>query len=319
MFKKLLLLAGIGLGIHPLQASDSATEGLLDSSLIASLPPEELAYYHFLDSVNNALEYRTGEIIIGDGLATVDVPTGYRYLNGEQSDFILTEIWGNPPADNTLGMLFANDDTPFNDSAYAILISYSEEGFVEDEDAADLDYDELLETMQEDSKQWNIEREKMGYEPIEFIGWASTPYYDSEAKKLHWAKELKFGDDSLHTLNYDIRILGRKGYLELSFIGGMFILPEVQNNMENIIASVNFNSGNRYSDFNPEIDEVAAYGIGGLIAGKVLAKAGFFALLLKFWKIIAVGAIAAFAAVKRFLGFKKKEESPGEPSETSAN
>ena len=42
-----------------------------------------------------------------------------------------------------------------------------------------------------------------------------------------------------------------------------------------------------YSEFNPDIDTVAAYGIGGLIAGKVLAKAGVLAaglvLLKKFW------------------------------------
>ncbi len=46
--------------------------------------------------------------------------------------------------------------------------------------------------------------------------------------------------------------------------------------------------------------------IKGLIAGKVLAKVGFFALLLKFSKFIIIGLIAAAGAAWKFL-FKKKE------------
>jgi uncharacterized membrane-anchored protein len=45
----------------------------------------------------------------------------------------------------------------------------------------------------------------------------------------------------------------------------------------------------------PGADKVAAYGIGGLIAGKVLSKAGLFALALAFLKkgwILVVLALA---------------------------
>ncbi len=49
--------------------------------------------------------------------------------------------------------------------------------------------------------------------------------------------------------------------------------------------------------------------IGGLVAGSILAKSGFFAklgvLLLKFWKIIAVGAVAIAAGIKKIFGSKK--------------
>ncbi|WP_428548305.1 DUF2167 domain-containing protein [Profundibacter sp.] len=38
------------------------------------------------------------------------------------------------------------------------------------------------------------------------------------------------------------------------------------------------------SDFKPSIDKVAAVGIGGLIAGKVLAKTGLIAVALIFLK-----------------------------------
>jgi len=254
-----------------------------------------------LDSINNSFTYQYGEIDLNDGLATLHVPEGFKFLDGEQSEYVLTELWGNPPGDNPLGLLFPEDMTPFHDEfTYCVEITYSEDGYIEDDDAQDLDYSDLLEEMQEDILAQNPERVAQGYEAMELVGWASPPFYDSENKKLHWAKELNFDGYEVNTLNYDIRVLGRKGYLNLTAIGDIYILDAFNDDRDNILASVEFNDGYRYADFNPDIDEVAAYGIGGLIAGKILAKAGFFALILKFWKFIAIGAVAVFS------GFRKK-------------
>ena len=56
----------------------------------------------------------------------------------------------------------------------------------------------------------NIERKKLGYSTLNLVGWASKPYYDGKNKVLHWAKELKVEGDEGNTLNYDVRVLGRK-------------------------------------------------------------------------------------------------------------
>ena len=153
--------------------------------------------------------------------------------------------------------------------------------------------------MQEDSKSENEQRLRLGYPQVAIVGWASEPFYDSNTKKLHWAKELKFDSSEINTLNYNVRVLGRRGYMNLNVIGDMDVLQDVQNNINPILESVEFMPGNQYSDFDPDLDEVAAYGIGGLIAGKVLAKAGFFVLLLKFWKFIAIGVVGLYAAFKK--------------------
>ncbi|MDP5170293.1 MAG: DUF2167 domain-containing protein, partial [Bacteroidia bacterium] len=261
----------------------------------------------YMDSVESTLVYEHGEITLGDGIAVLQVPQGYKYLGPEGSKTVLTDLWGNPPSE-TLGMLFPEDISPVSDDfTYAIEISYTEEGFIDDEDAEDIDYDELLESMQEESVEINQQREAMGYESIEFVGWASAPYYDQENKKLHWAKELRFGDSEGNTLNYNIRVLGRKGFLTMNAIGDIDVLPQVNQHLNEVLASVEFTPGNMYSDFDPDLDEVAAYGIGGLIAGKVLAKAGFFVVLLKFWKIIAVAIAGAFAVFKKKI-FGSKDE-----------
>jgi uncharacterized membrane-anchored protein len=106
---------------------------------------------------------------------------------------------------------------------------------------------------------------------------------------LHWAKELRFGEDSLNTLNYNLRILGRKGVFVVNAIATMSDLPEVKSNIDNVLGSIEYKEGQKYADFDPELDEVAAWTIGGLVAGKLLAKAGFFVLFLKFWAFAGAG------------------------------
>lgn len=270
---------------------------------------QEEAYFKAVDSINKTFKYEYGKVSLENGLAEIEIPQGYKFLNSEQSKYVLSELWGNPPSE-VLGMLFPEKISPIDDNfTYAVEITYSNDGYIDDEDAKDLDYEDLLEEMQDDTNSANPERKKLGYPEIELLGWASEPFYDDKEKKLHWAKELKFEGDDVNTLNYNIRVLGRKGYLNLNAIGTIDVLPLFKNDVNKIINSVHFTEGNRYSDFNPDIDKVAAYGIGGLIAGKLLAKAGFFALLLKFWKFIAIGAVGLFSVFKKkIFGSKENNE-----------
>ena len=269
----------------------------------------QIAYLKRLDSINQSFNYDYGKISLENGLAEIDIPENYKFLNAEQSKYVLTDLWGNPPSE-VLGLLFPKNINPIDDNfTYAVEVTYSSDGYIDDEDAKDLDYDNLLEEMQDDTSAANPERKELGYPEMELIGWASKPFYDADEKKLHWAKELSFEGEEINTLNYNIRVLGRKGYLNLNAIGTIDILPEFKKDVDEILNSVHFTDGNKYADFNPEIDEVAAYGIGGLIAGKLLAKAGFFALLLKFWKFIAIGAVGLFSVFKkRIFGSKESEE-----------
>lgn len=262
-----------------------------------------------LKKVNN-LKYQTDTVTIGDKLATIKVPKGFKFLDAKQSQFVLHEVWGNPLNEGILGMLFKADQSPISENfTYALTYSFSEDGYVSDSDANEINYDDLLKSMKEDISEGNDARKQEGYPTMELVGWANKPFYDSSSKKLHWAKELQFEGDTVNTLNYNIRILGRKGILELNAISDIEKLKLVQNDIPAILASTEFNDGEKYSDYSPGVDKMAAYGIGGLIAGKVLAKAGFFALLVKFWKIIALGALAAFGFIKKLLTKKADNSS----------
>jgi len=263
-----------------------------------------------IDSIEQTFTYERGSITLKNGIGTITVPKGFKYLNAEQAERVLVDLWGNPKTENiTLGLLLPENQGVLSQKGYVFNIQYDEIGYVEDKDADDIDYDELLTQIKEDTKEENIERKKEGYEPITIVGWASTPFYDKEKKILHWAKEIKFGSEAQNTLNYNIRILGRKGVLVLNAIAGTSELPLVQKDINKVIDIVSFNKGYTYAEFDSSIDNVAAWTIGGLVAGKVLTKVGFFAILAKFGKIIVITLIGLFGAFKNKIMnlFSKKE------------
>jgi uncharacterized membrane-anchored protein len=258
------------------------------------------------DQIEQSFDYKTGVIDLKDGNAKITVPKGFRFLDKDQSIYILTELWGNP-ADSTIsGMLIPENRSVLDANGWAFTISFDPMGYVKDDDADDINYDDLLKEQQKEFEDENPQRVKDGYSTIKFIGWASTPFYDKDKKVLHWAKELKFGDDSLSTLNYNLRVLGRKGVFMLNAVASLSEMDEVKASIGKVISSVEFNDGDKYANFNPDVDNVAAWTIGGLVAGKILAKVGFFALIVKFWKLIALGVAGAGAAIFKF--FKKKKE-----------
>lgn len=282
---------------------------ILATRLLFAGDKDSLDLAKYFDSVRSALKYETGTINLPNKVAKLSVPAGFKFLNAAQSKYVITELWGNPPREDVDGMIFPVNADPFSDSSYAFIVSYDAMGYVKDEDADEMDYDKLLKQMQEEEPEENKERVKKGYSTIHMVGWAQKPYYDKENKVLHWAKELKFGDDGgVHTLNYDVRILGRKGILSLNAVGTMAELPLVKKDIDQVLHMATFTEGNAYKDFDSNIDEVAAWTIGGLVAGKLLAKAGILVLLAKFWKLIAVGVVAAGGFIMKLIKRKKNEE-----------
>lgn len=257
---------------------------------------------HVLES----LKFESGTITLGDNLANLALTPDFQYLSPAETKRFLVEVWHNPPqaAEGTLGAIVPSKVDLTTGEGWAIIITYDDSGHVSDDDAAGIDYDQLLKDMQQATRDGNEERKKQGYESIELVGWAKPPYYDSQTKKLYWAKRLRFGSDSEETLNYMIRALGRSGVLELTVVASMQQLTTVDGRINEVLGMVSFKPGSTYAEFSPGVDKVAEYGIAGLIAGGLLAKAGFFKLLIAgaaaLWKPIAVGAVVIFGAVGKF-------------------
>ena len=140
---------------------------------------------------------------------------------------------------------------------WVVVISYSDDGYVSDAEASKIDYDQMMKDMQQSALDANAERSKQGYPQIRIVGWATPPHYDQGTNKLYWAKELDFAGAREHMLNYDIRVLGRGGYLSLNAVAGMSQLDMIQRQMPEVLAMTEFDAGQRYGDFDATTDKVA--------------------------------------------------------------
>ena len=271
-----------------------------------------------IEQVVQSLKYQHGEIKIQNGLATLNVPASFKYLDAKGAKTVLVDLWGNPAAqvDDVIGLLMPADKGPLDTDSWAVTVSYNNDGFVRDDDASKINYNDLLKQMQTDVREGNKERTEKGYPAVELVGWAAPPRYDPVTHKLYWAKEIKFDGQSEDTLNYDIRILGRRGVLDMDAVAGMHQLAEIERRTPEILNMIDFDQGNRYVDFDPKIDKVAKYGIAALVAGGLAGaavKLGLFKLIWVFIlaakKFIIIG-LAAIAAWFRKIFKGRKENAP---------
>ncbi len=249
-----------------------------------------------------SLHFTGGDIAVPEAKAHFRLGGQFRYLAKSDARRVLEELWGNPPDDSVLGMIVPAGASLASDKSWAVVVTYSDEGYVSDEDAAKIDYNALLKQLQDEATAANDERKRQGYETVQLVGWAVPPRYDSTSKKMYWAKELAFEGGPEHTLNYDVRVLGRHGFLSLNAVAGVSQLGQVREGMAQLLPMAEFDSGARYADYNSSTDKAAGYGLAALIGGGIAAKTGLLAkigaLLLagkKFVVLLFAGLIGLLA------------------------
>jgi uncharacterized membrane-anchored protein len=263
-----------------------------------------------LRGLTDRLKYQTGQITLRDGVATINLADGFKYLDPASTETLLTGIWGNPPSGaRSLGMVVPPNFDPLAENSWCVVLDFQEDGYVKDHDAATINYDKLLKQMQAATREASAQRMKDGYAPIELVGWAAAPHYDKETHKFYWAKEIKFGaGDRENTLNYNLRVLGRRGVLVLNAVARMSQLAEIEKATPEIMGMVDFSEGHRYADYKPGTDRLATYGLAALVAGGIAAKAGLFkgllVAILALKKFIIIGVFAVVAFVKKLFGMK---------------
>lgn len=259
------------------------------------------------DSLVKAITYETGVVQLHGGIARLSIPQGFKFLNAQQSHRVYTQLWGYPPQPDMIGMVFPGNGGPYTDSSYAFVITYRAMGHVRDEDADQLNFDDVLKHMQQQEEIDNAKRRAMGFPDVHVLGWAQKPFYDKNKKVLHWAKEMQLGDKTGHTLNYGVCILGRKGILSMNAIGAMHQLDAVQENIASVLQMAAFNKGNRHNDFDPQIDEVANWTLSGLVTGKAPHHANMFTA--RFSNLFILVLVLAGVCTAKIIHFKQSNQS----------
>lgn len=221
---------------------------------------DSLSKYDKLDSsdiIMASFSYKVGEQELGQG-ATLQVPEGLRLLDAAQSRLLVESLWGNPENPNTLGVLLPGRAGPMDKDFRGFVISFEPSGYLDEQEAGNINYSKLLHEMKEELKKENVLRSRKGAGVITSMDWAFPPYFDKKNHILHWARILHFEGGS-PVLNYEVQLLGRRGSLCFTAIGKAADIQKIKQQLEQIASSAHFTNGNGYADFNPQTDPAARW------------------------------------------------------------
>lgn len=205
----------------------------------------------------------------------------------------LLERMGNPTNGDEVGLVIPRAEG----QNWFIVYEWRKVGFVKDDDKDRIDAEALLKTITDATERSNEERKKMGATGLHVKGWAEPPRYDERSHNLTWAT-LARSDDGHEVVNYNVRVLGREGFMSVTLVDDAKSWAAAKPAVEEALAAFSYKQGKTYAEWVPG-DKVAQYGLTALVAagaGAAAAKLGFFAVLGKFFakagKLVLVGLAA---------------------------
>lgn len=232
-------------------------------------------------------------------VASIEVPTGFRFLDGKTTRALMKAA-GEPTSGNELGLL-----SPTNEH-WSVIFEFSDIGYIKDAEKEKLDADKLLKAIKEGTEAANEERKRAGNSPLIIEGWEQPPHYDEKTQNLEWS--IRATSDGEPILNYNTRILGRKGVMEAVLIIEPDKLQATLPKFKELLADHKFQTGESYAEYR-QGDKLAKYGLAALITGGAAvgaAKLGLFASLAVFfkkaWKLVVVAVVAVAGVFKKFFG-----------------
>lgn len=242
--------------------------------------------------------YPVGPMIgkIGD-LASIKVPAGWRFIeHARMADFY--EQTGNLYDARTLAAMSSPN------GKLTIYFDWDNIGYVKDDDRSEISKaDEILKSFKDGDAPANAERKRLGFPALHTVGWQTKPFYDESIKALSWCLLLR-GEDGDEVVNYNMKVLGRRGVLTWVLACNPKNVDAGVVEMKKLLGGFEFTNGQRYSDFVSG-DKIAGYGLMGLLGAGGLAlaaKSGLLSQIGKFFKFIViavVGVVAVFWKVIR--------------------
>jgi uncharacterized membrane-anchored protein len=230
------------------------------------------------------------------GIGEIKVPEGYVFADTEDTKKLM-EMMQNPISGQEIGLLAPKSLDWF------VLFEFSSIGYVKDDEKDELDATAILESITEGNEQSNKVRGKKGWAELSILGWEQAPHYDATTHNLEWAIRVQNEKNNNLIINYQTRVLGRRGVMKVNLVTDPASLPETLPTFKGLLTDYAFQPGQSYAEFRAG-DKIAKYGLVGLITGGAAAaamKVGFFGFIKKFFKVILLGVVAAVGACWKFL------------------
>jgi uncharacterized membrane-anchored protein len=245
------------------------------------------------------LPWQKGPITVQVGhQAKLKVPEGYAFLDASGTRKF-NEISHNPSSDGDEYTLAGED--------WVAYFSYDDTGYVKDDDK--IDADDILDNIRKGTAAANAERRARGWSEMSILGWSARPEYDSQLKSLTWSILGEDQGDHRKVVNYNARLLGRRGVMSVVMVTDPDTLAAAIGDFKRRVKGFHYVAGETYGEYQAG-DHVAAYGLAALITGgaaAVAAKKGLFSVIGGFlvaaWKFVLAGFLAFGAWFKSL--FKK--------------
>lgn len=228
-------------------------------------------------------------------LAEIKVPEKFSFLDAKDTRRFL-ELTENIPEGDELGLIASEEN-------WFILFSFSDIGYVKDDEKGKIDANAILESLKEGNEEANQERKKRGWTPLTIVGWFTPPRYDEQSHNLEWATQAVSNGHT--SVNYQTRLLGRQGVMNALLVANPKEMATAQPSYKGMLSDFQYLPDQKYSAFRSG-DKVAQYGLTALILGGAAgaaAKTGLLKsigkILLASWKLVIAGIVALGAAVKK--------------------
>ncbi len=264
--------------------------------------------------INLPWEYELQGYSLEKSNSTFELSEGFALLRNDAArrfDFLTQGV-----EDSDTEALIYNQDTEIQ-----LIFNYYPAGYVSQEDWEDLDADDLLKQISDNTELSNAERAKHNIASLRIGGWLQKPKLNKDNNSVSWVFDVVDGEERY--VNAISIKLGRKGYEKITWVSSYDNYLKSIDLMASLVDQQKFNKGSLYADYSMG-DKIAAFGIASLVAvtaGGSQQKAGLAAIYagivamgkkLLIPVLIALGALGAF--FRKLFGDKKSKpesKSPG--------
>jgi uncharacterized membrane-anchored protein len=246
-----------------------------------------------------SLKWRDGETLtLPVSQATLNAPEPVKQLVGPDAVTLWEALNGLEAPTNTEAALY--------DPASQTLVFYQKlgDGYVKLDDWSEVDADAMLKSVTENTEADNERRKTAGLAAVHVVGWLERPHLDRASNTVRWSFEAR-DEQAGPLVNSIALVLARDGFEKLIWVG-----PTIGTDTPELLkiaqASFAFPAGRRYADFQAG-DKVAEYGIAGLVAAvlgaKAVSKLGLLAAVAvfakKFWFLLFLPLAVGWRWLKR--------------------
>ena len=238
----------------------------------SELTEAQRQYMRWAYDVLASLRFQKGLVELPDSNVRIELGPAYEFLNSEDATRVLNEVWGNPEGEAVLGLITPERQTPFAANSWGIVLRYEAIGHVADGARERTNFPALITLLKAQAERLNGARRAAGYPNAELLGWASLPNYDLARHVLQWGMVLQIAGNPARTLNYEIRMLGRRGVLSMSIVANANQFPEIQQRIPGIVNMVSWAAGAEYDAYNEDVDVRAVGELDSLITRTLPAE-----------------------------------------------